>query len=621
MADDKIMNPENSLATRPKGIIARLSLLDLRHEWVLTLCMILAMAAVLAPLLILLGLKHGTIETMRDRLIEDPVNREIRPSRTLQLSPQWFAEMRKRPETGFIIPTILRGSSIVRISSPDTGKRLTIDLVPTDAGDPLILENGGAIPGEGECVLTYPAAEQLGIKQGAVLKAKVTRTRGGKRQFEEVELRVTAVLGARADALARMYTRSRFVSDVEAYREGLAVPERKWPGGTPRPFLSYDGLWVLMPQKLSALDERRVIINTGLAELHTLSAEEFRKDMGFPVPEEYTIYRLRSRGNPIQAGSIKSVKNKLRGRGAVLLPFTDKLEIVTDAGKPIKLIGISLSASKSKALGLPELPWGKFDAHADLDKKRSLLLPPAHQPVPAALTVTIQENDKIHFPVEVQSGGFGDYAIVPAELTGVLRTGMLRKILYDKARGGFLLAKAGYRGFRLYARGIDDVPALYRSFIDQEIEVLTRVREIEKVKVLDRGLTRIFWLVAIVGIVGGMASLVASLYAAVERKKRDISVLRLMGLSRIEVFLFPIYQGLAMAVMSVAMAIGGYALLASIINFVFSADLKLGQKICTLPYAYFLMTFFITAAIAALSSLLAAWKATEIDPAEAIREE
>ena len=59
-----------------KGLIPGLAVADLRHEWILNLCMILALAAVLAPLLLLLGLKHGTITTLRDRLVEDPVNRE-----------------------------------------------------------------------------------------------------------------------------------------------------------------------------------------------------------------------------------------------------------------------------------------------------------------------------------------------------------------------------------------------------------------------------------------------------------------------------------------------------------------------------------------------------------------
>jgi len=210
---------------------------------------------------------------------------------------------------------------------------------------------------------------------------------------------------------------------------------------------------------------------------------------------------------------------------------------------------------------------------------------------------------------------------VPSELIGTLKTGNQRRILFDEKQNSFLLARASYRGFRLYTRSIDDVPTLYKYFIEQNIDVITQVQEIERVKILDRGLTRIFWLVALVGIIGGIAALIASLYAAVERKKRDIGMLRLMGLSRNAVFGFPIYQGVAIAIMSVIVAFAGYAALASVINLVFAADLRLGEKICFLPEHYFGIAFLGTTGAATMSSLLAAWKTTGIDPAEAIREE
>jgi len=605
--------------TKQQGVIAQLALLDLRHEWILTLCMVLAIAAVLAPLLILLGLKHGTIQTMRDRLVEDPVNREIKPARTLQLSKQWFDEFEQRPDVDFVIPTILRGSSIVRLSTPDKRKRLVLDLVPTAPSDPLILENEGVIPNEGECVLSYAAAEKLGVKKGIILTAKVTRTRNKRREYVQTDLRVVAILSPRADALERIYTPFEFVNDVEAYREGQAVPKRHWLGGQALPPLSYDGLWVLVPRPLSSIEETTLTIGTGLVEIRTLSIDEFRQQLGFSLPTNYHVYQLLAQGSTILASSLKSVKNKLRGKSAIVLPFAQHIEIKSLTGGTLKVVGLSLSKYQTDRLGLPPLPWGKFDAAAKFTKQGQLLSTLADRQS-LTLRTKVWEGE-IQFPVTVRGISFGDYAIVPAELIGTLRTGQSSKIIFDKTQQTFLLAKAGYRGFRLYARSIDDVPTLHREFIAQDIDVITKAQEIEKVRVFDRGLTRIFWLVAIVGIAGGMAALIASLYASVERKKRDMSVLRLMGLSRVEVFQFPIYQGVTIALISVVVAMGGYALLSSTINFVFAEDLRIGQKICRLSSEHFVLTFLFTGLIAALSSLLAAWKTTQIDPAEAIREE
>ncbi|MEK7990584.1 MAG: ABC transporter permease [Thiotrichaceae bacterium] len=608
---------------KPQSGVLRLALLDLRHEWILTLCMVLAIAAVLAPLLILMGLKYGTVETLRTRLVEDPVNREIRPANTLQLPQKWFDRFEQRDDIDFIIPTILRGSSVVRISKPDTRKSFIFDLVPTAPNDPLILENQGVIPQENEFVLSYTAAEELGgVKAGDMLNIEITRTRNKRRESIRLELKVAAILNPRADALPRVYAPFELVNDVEAYREGRAVPKRNWAGGKALPPLSFDGVWVLVPNALSSLDESRLTINTGLANVKLIEKEEVKQLLHFELPDNYFVYQISGISNTILSSNIKSVKNKLRGKSAIIIPYANGIEIRQASGEILKVLGLSLSEAKLTSLDLPVLPWDKFDKDAEFGKIGQILLPNIiNSTEKIELETTTLDGEKLNFALNVVGNSSSDYAIVPIELMGILRTGLDNKIVFDKSQQNFILSKAGFRGFRLYAKGIDDVPTLYKEFISQDINVITKVQDIEKVKILDRGLTRIFWLIAIVGIIGGMAALVASLYASVERKKRDISVLRLMGLSRFEVFKFPIYQALFMAIMSVLFAIGVYSLLASIINYVFSADLQMGQKICTLPTSYFVYTLLLTGSIAALSSLLAAWKTTEIDPAEALREE
>ena len=153
------------------------------------------------------------------------------------------------------------------------------------------------------------------------------------------------------------------------------------------------------------------------------------------------------------------------------------------------------------------------------------------------------------------------------------------------------------------------------------IEVIAQIEAIERVQVLDRGLNRIFWLVAIVGISGGIAALIASLYAAVERKQHELSVLRLIGLARRQVFRFPVYQGGTLALLSVGLALVAYFSLAGVINRAFAADLDLGERICELPPTYLLVSVVATLGVAVLSSLLAAWRTTTIDPGEALRYE
>ena len=97
--------------------------------------------------------------------------------------------------------------------------------------------------------------------------------------------------------------------------------------------------------------------------------------------------------------------------------------------------------------------------------------------------------------------------------------------------------------------------------------------------------------------------------------------MRLIGLSRLNVFLFPIYQGITMALMSMIVAMGGYFSLSAVINRVFSSDLEMGEQICELPLSYLVIATATTVFVALMSSSFAAWRTTKIDPAEALRYE
>ena len=122
-------------------------------------------------------------------------------------------------------------------------------------------------------------------------------------------------------------------------------------------------------------------------------------------------------------------------------------------------------------------------------------------------------------------------------------------------------------------------------------------------------------------IAGGIAALIASLYAAVERKKQPLGVMRLLGFSRRDLFRFPIYQGLMIALLSLGAAWSGYFTLAEVINRVFASDLAMGQRICHLPDTHLGLALGLTLLLAWASTLFAAWKSTRVDPAEALRYE
>lgn len=605
---------------RPLRLIPGLAGLHLRHEWILTLCLVIALAAVIAPLLVLLGLKHGTIQTLRERLVEDPVFREIRPAQTREFKPEWFTDVGSWPGVGFLTPTILPLSSVISVVHPATGRTELFDLVPTAGGDPLLLENGGVVPDDGGAVLTAEAARRLDVGSGGEILVRVTRSRSGRTEAAELALGVAAVLDARAGSLPRIYAPLSFVLDVEAYKEGYAAPARGWAGDTPEPYASFDGAVLLMAQPLSPIGRSGLVINTGFGRMADIAPEGVRDLLGFSPPAGLTAYNLLSPGASITASNLRAIEQKLRGHDRVLLPYVRDVQ-VRRGETPLTVIGLSVDENQARLLGLPPLPWGGFTGRLPEGIRGALWPSAAGAPPGGAVAVSSSGAAGLEFELLPVGETALEHPVVPVELLGVLRTATQRAVAFNGDADRFEMARGGYRGFRLYAASIDDVPDLYRRLKGQGVEVMAEVEAIERIRVLDRGLTRLFWLIALLGLFGGTAVLVASLYAAVERRRRDLGVLRLLGFARRHVFFFPIAQGLMIAALGLAAGFGGYALLAAAINHAFASELAPGEAFCVLPGPYVPVFCLTTLALAALASLAAAWRATCIDPAEVIREQ
>ena len=120
---------------------------DFAYEWRVSICLVFALAAVLAPLLVLFGLKSGIITTMTERLRADPRNLEIILRGHQRLDAAWFAAVRARPDVGFVLPRTRLLAATVSLESAGGATLADIDMLPTAAGDPLL--PAGTAPAEG----------------------------------------------------------------------------------------------------------------------------------------------------------------------------------------------------------------------------------------------------------------------------------------------------------------------------------------------------------------------------------------------------------------------------------------------------------------------------------------
>lgn len=604
-------------------VLFGLAAADLRHERLLSFCLVMALAAVLTPLLVLLGLKHGTITTLRERLIQDPVYREIRPIQARPYTEDWFDDLRQRPEVAFLIPTILPLSSIVQAFSESVSVPLALDVIPTGTGDVLLETHGVSIPNAGQVVLSAAAARALHLARGDNLRIRIDRNRNGRQEQVTDTLVVHNILSPAATALESLYAPLEFVIDLENYKAGLAVPARGWAGGQPQPPLHFDGIIALLPEPLDELTLLRLTTSTGLTRADALRSEDFRQLLGFDMPDDWFAYDLGTRQSPVTPASHDMLRrNHLRGHGALILPYARIMDLQdATTGRPLPTVGLSLTPEQSRQLGVPELPWGGYAPAAAFHERARMLIPPDMDRTDRLQIRFDSAESTLTLPVAVSGNSFGSYSMAPVEWLARLNAGRHRPVIYDAQTQTVLLRQTGFYGFRLYTRSIDDVAPLARELSDIGIEVATKAHEIERIRILDRGLTRLFWLVAIVGTGGGLAVLVASLYAAVERKQRALGILRLLGLSRRTLSRFPLYQSTLLSLLALLLAMGLYQGAAALINHVFADDLVLGEQICRLPAMSLWLASAGTLALAWLSASAAAWRTTRIDPAEALRED
>jgi len=212
--------------------VIRLSLKDYFHERLLSACAVLGLAAVLAPLLLLFGVKSGIINTMADRLIEDPRNREVTPVGSGRYGEDWFSVAAKRPGVAFIIPQT-RSIAASMVLYNGEGKKphsVVVDLIPTGEGDPL-LEKWGRVPkNETSVVLSNTAARKLNMAAGQEVIGRVGRSVAGIKEQVTIRLKVAAVLPIEAFPREAAFVRLGLLEATEDYRDGRGSEAFGWPG-------------------------------------------------------------------------------------------------------------------------------------------------------------------------------------------------------------------------------------------------------------------------------------------------------------------------------------------------------------------------------------------------------
>lgn len=389
----------------------RLAWADLRAEPLLAFCTILSLAAVLAPLVVLGGLRAGVVEGLRDALLQDPRAREVSTAANRSFDAALLDRLRARPDVEFLAARTRTLAATLLLERPDTPGGTRVELIPTAAGDPL-LQPGPALATDA-VVLSPSAAVRLRAGAGEVLTARLGRIRDGHQEMATFPLRVAAV--------------------------------------APRTAFARDGAFVSLPL--------------------AVFVEDFQDGRAQP---------------------------------------RDTVAALPDA------------------------------------------------------------------------------------------------------------ARADYAGFRLYARRIEDVPALDAALVADGIEVVSRAADVSGLLRVDRNLSVLFGLVAGLGGAGFLVSLGAGLWANVERKRVPLAQLRFLGLRARALRVFPMAQAGVLAAGGVTLALAAAYAAALVVNRLFAGMLALDRPLCLISPGLAAGAAGVTVAGALAAAAAAGTRAARVEPWEGI---
>lgn len=207
---------------------AKLAWKDLKNEPILSLCHILGIVAVLAPLIVIAGLRSGVLTSIRQSLLEDPHVREIVTISNRSFSLNDIKNINSNNDIAFIMPrtrTLAASLFMENMTDKNNGDGRHIMLVPSAKGDPLLGNISAFIQKNDEIFLSASAASYLHIHEGDQVNAILERIYHNTKQQINFPLKVVSVLQPSVTDKDCAFVSLSLAVAVETYQDGI----ENWP--------------------------------------------------------------------------------------------------------------------------------------------------------------------------------------------------------------------------------------------------------------------------------------------------------------------------------------------------------------------------------------------------------
>lgn len=575
----------------------RLALLRSWRDRGNVICLVLAISAMMLPLVVLLGLKFGILSSMKEELLQNPAASEIWFRDVVQSSPADVERYRAWPETGFILPCVSSAYSSVEVVHPADAEpeELTVDTTPTAAGDPLLTAGAVPIPEAGEVVLSESLAEQLSITPGATLSLRVWRN--ARREKLERQMRVVGILPRRFCQRVMLFAPAEFCVALEEFKvRGVGEPG----AAAEVTGAAYDGLLL----RGESLAELAALLKGGMPALN----QETPATSDASLPEGTVL--LHSDKTRFSAQQMQPLLTYSTGnsREPQLWVHPVKAMLVDGALQPREVV-ISCAMGEFISPSVCAAPPRLLVHPGELKGLREVLLQMDSPQGKSEFLCVAEES------ADVEPGRI----LAAPQLLALLHRANRELLIWNYREGGLRHPVVEFAALRMYAANLDAVEVLMKKLRSEGRDCRARLDSVHQVLQLERNLDLLFLLLSIGVGVGAVLAFGMSLFNAVELYRRDFALIQLMGAGRPAATLIPVTEAMVTTGGALLVSFIGFEVMRRVISWAF-AGMTDAQSICRLMPEHWLWLTLLSLGAAWVASWAAALRVLRISPAEILRE-
>ncbi|MDO5054738.1 MAG: ABC transporter permease [Pasteurella oralis] len=181
-------------------------------------------------------------------------------------------------------------------------------------------------------------------------------------------------------------------------------------------------------------------------------------------------------------------------------------------------------------------------------------------------------------------------------------------------------ARTTFARARIYATSLEDVAPLALKLREKNIDTRTEAKAIENVKAIDSVLNVIFMVIAMTSVIGCILSLIGAFLANIDRKRKEIAVLRLLGFQSLGVMGYLVLQAVILSSAAFILSYLFFLVGSQLFNQILTSNLADTHFISSLHPLHLVSAFILAFILAAIVAAIGAMRAIRIQPAESLRD-